>query len=109
MPISYTSRHVPDQAFVPPYILCRAAPGPRTFARGPVNSVKVYGTHLTQGVEAVGKVIRNRVADEHVEEMPAEGAEARVLALDHRRHEEEHCGVGPPIWSEVTGFTKTKH
>jgi hypothetical protein len=28
MPISYRSRHVPDQAFVPPYILYRAAPRP---------------------------------------------------------------------------------
>jgi hypothetical protein len=42
MPISYRYGHVPDQAFVPPYILYRAAPGPRTFARGPVNSLKVY-------------------------------------------------------------------
>jgi hypothetical protein len=46
MPISYTSRHVPDQAFVPPYILYRAAPRPPDLreakSKKAVNPVKVY-------------------------------------------------------------------
>ena len=60
-----------------------------TRIHNPANEKKIR-SYLTQGIEAVYKVIGYVMCDQNIEEMASEGAKTGVLALNERRHEQQN-------------------